>query len=146
MIIFELPNFHQIYVAPLYLRYTDIPPLYPTLQPQSPILYLIFFGNSNQLLSPYHHEQNKKLKKYVHNYYKLREINTYLPQSILFIDCLERKKKNQEKLKLSREQYSWLNLPSKEWDSNFFQKHKAAKQTKNLTKLPNPAPTSGYHP
>ena len=59
--------------------------------PHSPILYLIFFGNSNQLLSPYHHEQNKKLKKYVHNYYKLREINTYLPQSILFIDCLERK-------------------------------------------------------
>ena len=37
--------------------------------------------------------KTKKLKKYVHNYYKLREINTYLPQSILFIDCLERKKR-----------------------------------------------------
>ena len=58
------------------------------------------FRNSN------HPTNKKKLKKYVHNYYKLREINTYLPQSILFIDCLERKKKNQEKLKLSREQYS----------------------------------------
>lgn len=88
-----------------------LPPLYghtPTLPypatppPHSPILYLIFFGNSNQLLSPYHHEQNKKLKKYVHNYYKLREINTYLPQSILFIDCLERKKKESRKIEIEQ--------------------------------------------
>jgi len=81
-----------------------LPPLYgrtPTLPyPANPLILLYsilsFFGNSNQLLSPYHHEQNKKLKKYVHNYYKLREINTYLPQSILFIDCLERKKESRK--------------------------------------------------
>lgn len=65
--------------------YTDNPTF---TYPYPPVLYIIFLETSNQLLKkktvtlP---PRTKQKTKYVHNYYKLREINTYLPNNyILF--------------------------------------------------------------